>query len=391
MPSLEDKFSLKFAQHYAKKLRELGNQYDQHGDQLNNALQTFDADQGQLWHAQAWTATNRQTNVNAALLCLDIGTCAPNLMAHRLVPYDRLNWLEAGLDALNYLPQPFPDHQAKLLTEIGNVRMSIGQYEEANAALQEALALVTIHRMDDQRVSVEHLLEHMALLLGNLSTVLNSEQPTSTSQLFNQASALMLKQRYKEAAALFERLLTITDNPHNEISALNMLANVYYEMGNGERTLEYARRALALARQYRIQDQIAQSLNTVGVALFANKKYSESLPHFLEAVEIEITLNNPRGIAESYQNVGNIYFTQSDYATAIDYFQKARALYMEMELTHLIRGVDRLIGQCHLQTHPITQILALNPMNRVVSPIVHPLTHRIRLIWRWIQERKDYK
>ncbi|MBU4486526.1 MAG: GGDEF domain-containing protein, partial [Candidatus Delongbacteria bacterium] len=72
---------------------------------------------------------------------------------------------------------------------------------------------------------------------------------------------------------------------------------------------------------------ISDSLNTVGNVYFQLKNYNKALEYYQESLDIRLELKDNIAVAKSYNNIGNMYSILKDYQKALDYYNDSVRLY----------------------------------------------------------------
>jgi CHAT domain-containing protein/Tfp pilus assembly protein PilF len=129
--------------------------------------------------------------------------------------------------------------------------------------------------------------------------------------------ALALRQaagggRTKEAAAILVRM-----------------GVAHTDLGEDERALSLFNEAEAIDRALPAQPRLSDALIGRGNALWGLARYDQARAALEQAVAI-LEAENPRRVASlaaAYSNLGNVYWSKSDYAEALAYYEKALPLF----------------------------------------------------------------
>lgn len=116
----------------------------------------------------------------------------------------------------------------------------------------------------------------------------------------------------------------------NQVNNLNKLCRSLFLISDYTNGLNIGNKALSLAEELGFQKGVANSKNNIGNIYYFQGNYSEALKNHLSALRIREKINDRKGIAASYNNLGNIYKSQGDYGKALK-FQFA-SLKIEKEL-----------------------------------------------------------
>lgn len=118
------------------------------------------------------------------------------------------------------------------------------------------------------------------------------------------------------------RIATQNKRDSNSIHALALLQRYYFDRGQFDSTLMYARKALPLATEIKNEKQLVQIRYRLGVT-YTNKQIYDSAKFYLDGA-----LSSARAIHDTllqvtgYDAFSILYSYQSDYATSIDYSLK---------------------------------------------------------------------
>ena len=182
-----------------------------------------------------------------------------------------------------------PLQRARLLHTLAEVQMRLGEYESGRELAAEALAT------REAALAPEH-----PDVLASLELVGNLARRSG---------------RLDEAEAPLERLLTVAERqpeaPLALAGALNSVANLRWRQSRLEEAEELHARALALRRgafddDPALAEDVAASLNNLGVLLWTQGSHAEALPYLREAaalLEHGLGPDHPR-VADALGNVG---------------------------------------------------------------------------------------
>jgi tetratricopeptide (TPR) repeat protein len=177
-----------------------------------------------------------------------------------------------------------PEFQSALLARVGDMRQRLGQYEQAEAALFEALQI----------------------------------DPANDATLLNLAEAYYQKQRRSaEARRLYQRMREIKGDSF-EASYQNRLGNVSYYEGDYERAAQYYSQAI------QADNSQAVYYSNLGGAYKGMKRWAEARAHFKKAYEIDGDRTKyETEIAQGYNSEANDYYAQGKYEQAIEGYDQA--------------------------------------------------------------------
>ncbi|MBN1698134.1 MAG: tetratricopeptide repeat protein [Spirochaetales bacterium] len=145
-------------------------------------------------------------------------------------------------------------------------------------------------------------------------------------------------------------------NEKGMISSYNSIGKVYSAIGDMESAEENFSNALEIARRLGTADLIAQTLNNLGELYFRTRQFNESLAHFEEALTYKNKI--PRSeIAVIYHNMGTVYKRLDDFDTAFSYFKKALTINTEKKLYEEAASNQYMIASLHLEKGDIKKAL----------------------------------
>lgn len=117
-----------------------------------------------------------------------------------------------------------------------------------------------------------------------------------------------------------------TADPTQRVGLLNDLAD-FYVVKSPQKSLTYARQALAQVNSIQYPAQQARSLRTIGAAYYGLSNYKKALQFFQHAQIVYERIGDKQGLADTYNNIAIIYsevLGQRD--EAMNYYRRALAL-----------------------------------------------------------------
>lgn len=103
----------------------------------------------------------------------------------------------------------------------------------------------------------------------------------------------------------------------------NILANIYFYLGNYPESLKSNFEALRLRESLRDKIGVANSYNNIGNVYLKMEKTTEALKFHFMSLEIRKNLKDTVNLAYSYNNIGNVYQKVSDFSNALRFHNKA--------------------------------------------------------------------
>jgi tetratricopeptide (TPR) repeat protein len=96
------------------------------------------------------------------------------------------------------------------------------------------------------------------------------------------------------------------------------------------KAVEYAKEALSLATEIDDKRGMAASYNNLGVAYRTQGALDKSLEYYIKSMRIYTDLDNKEGIATTKNNIANIYSLKKDYGQAMRYLEESYGLISQM-------------------------------------------------------------
>ncbi|MEN2280915.1 tetratricopeptide repeat protein [Algoriphagus sp. SE2] len=135
---------------------------------------------------------------------------------------------------------------------------------------------------------------------------------------------------FQEANLSFQEALNIYKEIGDKTGEANVLSNlgsVYFKIGNSSKAIELHFESLKISEELDNKLRIATSLNNIGTIYSKNKNtLKEALTYFKKSLEVFQSINRELEIAIVAMNIGEIYFFESNYDSAIYYHELALEL-----------------------------------------------------------------
>ncbi|MFM9946417.1 MAG: tetratricopeptide repeat protein [Saprospiraceae bacterium] len=143
------------------------------------------------------------------------------------------------------------------------------------------------------------------------------------------ALGLQRQGRYSEALQYYLPAIALAEEEGNRVrlaKIVNNLGILYHLSEDYPKALEQFRRALALQTE---AAERAYVLGNIGLVFSRTAQPDSALSYYRAALEVQINLNDARGLASNYNNIGLIYLRRNDLKNSSLYFSKAMALFRQ--------------------------------------------------------------
>jgi tetratricopeptide (TPR) repeat protein len=151
---------------------------------------------------------------------------------------------------------------------------------------------------------------------------------------------------------------TVPDS--NTVIKLNKLGFAI-RFTNPATTVEYANKALALAKKLKYDAGIAESYRTLGIGEYYLNQTEQAMNSYLTSLDYFAKVKDLHGEAKVYNNIGCLY-RDNDYDLALEFLQKSLVIARKLSSTELLAPVYLNIGTVYLRKQSFYQ--ALNYYNK---------------------------
>ena len=133
-------------------------------------------------------------------------------------------------------------------------------------------------------------------------------------------------------------------HPSLHAAVLKTLGAVNYIQSSYPQALEYYFKALKIREQLleqakrsgnpdevgRYKKDMANSYNNIGAVYWSQSSYPQALEYYFKSLKIRKQLGDRKGMAYSYNNIGGIYKNQSNYSQALEYYFKSLKIFEQL-------------------------------------------------------------
>lgn len=151
------------------------------------------------------------------------------------------------------------------------------------------------------------------------------------------------------AAAQTDSLLAVLDTARNDrkVKVLNELFRANLS-SNPVKAIGYTREALNLATEINDQKGVAASYNNLGVAYKNQGALDKALEYYIRSLKIYDTLDNKEGVATTKNNIATIYSIKGDYGQAMKYLEESYTQLAELKDEQRLVGSLNNLGNLHI-------------------------------------------
>lgn len=272
------------------------------------------------------------------------------------------------------LPRLELQERGAVLLKLGQVLDTVGDYDEANAQLSEALALA--EEQGDQSLQIQCM-----IALGELRRKQSQYTEAATyysgaqavaEQINDQAgvakalvcagSLTLYQGDYANAQAYYARSLEIqrrlNDRP-NIASVLNNMAIASANQGDFAQASALFAESLAIRRDSRHKWGIANSLNNLGELALLQQAYEEARSYLEEAVAAQREIGDKWSLGNALVTMGNALRALGDYPAAYPLYQESLQINRELGDRRMLAYLFENLGQLFALQNDATRALHL--------------------------------
>lgn len=215
---------------------------------------------------------------------------------------------EAYKKALSYNPK-----SSEALNALGFIYKDKGDLDEAESYLKEALKNTTTEN------------ELWFMIMGNLGNVYYERARNEDDLQERKKLAMDSIDRYF-LPALSKR--GIVRNENLIAKMLAVLANAYKEIGEPNKAEENLKQAVEIKKKLFVNASLADSLNNLADLYLKKNEFAEAKPLLIEALGIFEVVGNELGIATIYLNLGDIAWWDGDVEQAKKFYTRSESAFL---------------------------------------------------------------
>jgi tetratricopeptide (TPR) repeat protein len=263
--------------------------------------------------------------------------------AKRLNAEEKKRWIEVLHNLLeDGLP---PEERGGLWNDLGCVYQSIGYYDQALNAFQEAYALswetklktlagVTLNNISqifktrgDYETALKYLQQSLAIRQeigdksGNGATLNNISNIYYTHGDYETALKYL-----QQSLAIFQEI----GHKSGEGTTLNNISQIFMERGDTETALKYLQQSLAVSQEIGDKSGEGTTLNNISQIFKVRGDTEAALKHLQQSLAISQEIGDKSGEGTTLNNISQIYSARGDTETALKYLQQSLAISQEI-------------------------------------------------------------
>ncbi len=225
-----------------------------------------------------------------------------------LDPADLLEQGNAALEA------GAKDDAAKIFNAVGNIYMSVAEYEEALNCFKDSLDIYTELK----------------------------DQAGISDALYNLGVAQINLEQWDEAAKSCEKAMKLfqkTSNDDGAADAMYAFALAKHGLGEFDQALSFFKKAQKAYKAVDNQQGVASTIMDVGNAYADKEDWVPADKEFKKALKIYRTIDDKAGIADALSLLGDIAEMNGNQKKSAEHFTEAAQNYMEAEIFDIAREV----------------------------------------------------
>src|SRR6478609_2864316 len=147
-----------------------------------------------------------------------------------------------------------------------------------------------------------------------------------------------------------DSLLGVLDTTRNErkVKTLNELFRATLQ-NEPVKAVGYTREALNLATEINDKRGMAASYNNLGIAYKNQGAFDKSLDYYMTSLKLYEEIQNKEGIATTKNNISNIYAIKKDYTQAMKYLEESYNLFLELDDQNRMIGSMNNLGNLNIE------------------------------------------
>ena len=254
------------AEHYKNALSAFDELYMKGGSSVLAAMQLFDLEEANIMAGHAWAEKNLEANSSAAELCSSYPNAGVYVLDLRLLPWQKISWLESGMEAARRLKD-----RAAEGAHLGNLGLAYAALGDAKKAIEFYEQALVIDREIGDRRGEGNALGN----LGNAYAALGDA---------------------KKAIEFYEQHLVIAreiGDRRGEGNALGNLGLAYAALGDAKKAIEFYEQHLVIAREIGDRRGEGNALFNLSLSLDKLGQRAEAIDCARSALKIYEQIESP--------------------------------------------------------------------------------------------------
>lgn len=135
-----------------------------------------------------------------------------------------------------------------------------------------------------------------------------------------------------------------------KIDIFNQLSRTYwnYSLDTAE---FYARQALAIAIELSNKKGIADSYNRIGNVLYYKNRDKDAMIYYEKSLGLRKEINDLKGVSDIYNNIGVLYAKQNNYEASVEFYLKALNVSKRTQNKDNLATYNRLVAWSYTRLH----------------------------------------
>lgn len=251
-----------------------------------------------------------------------------------------------------------PEALAELYNNLGIIHFEMAELDQAQAYFERTLEAGDNDKVQEIKANTLMNLGILANMRSEYDTALDyyhralplfqaTENRKGQARIYhNMGLTHADRGDWAESVAVYETCLELADDLQDKqlrsLIRLN-LARVFVHQGELAKAEEYAKRALRIFKLASDMLNVAEAYHVFGMIHGAKGNLSEAELFLNQSINLNTQKEYEGGLAETYVTYGNLCRNQGDPERAKEYYQKAQALFDNMNLQAKVAEVSTLI------------------------------------------------
>ncbi|MHC5735248.1 tetratricopeptide repeat protein [Nostoc sp.] len=287
--------------------------------------------------------------------------------------------------------------KAGTLFQLGNLKVNIGEIEEASALFEQCLALsqqigdvqtkaATLREMANLKANEGKIID--AIILYEQSLTLNEQSGNLKGQAatLNNLGNLKFKiGEISDAITFFERALTLNQkigNIEGQAANLNNLGYLKANKGEIEEAIALYQQSLALSEQIGYVLGQASTLNQLGTIQANRGEIEEAIALYQKSLVLKEQIDDVRGKAVTLHNLGRLKADKGKKEEAITFFEQSLAIKEQIGDFQGKALTLRNLGKLKADSGEIEEAIALYQQSLALTEQIGDVQGKAMTLWR---------